>query len=87
MAQSLDSHNSLYDFVVRDGNGVKGMVDLGLLRVPGPYIQPPKERINKQNASQLEHPPIDFSRLEGPDHDEVVKQIATAAETFASSKL
>ncbi|OMP12010.1 Oxoglutarate/iron-dependent dioxygenase [Corchorus olitorius] len=87
MAPTLDDGNSLFNFVVRDGNGVKGMVDRGLSKVPEPYIQPPKERIDKQSATRHEQEPIDLSRLEGPDHDEVVKQIVTAAETLGFFQL
>ncbi|XWS27474.1 hypothetical protein CRYUN_Cryun26dG0118300 [Craigia yunnanensis] len=87
MAPSLDDGSSLFNFVVRDGNGVKAMVDLGLSKVPEPYIQPLKERIDKQKATRHEHLPIDFSRLNGPDHDEVVKEIVTAAETLGFFQL
>ncbi|XP_017979607.1 PREDICTED: feruloyl CoA ortho-hydroxylase 2 [Theobroma cacao] len=82
MAPSFDDSSSLFNFVVRDGNGVKGMVDLGLSKVPQAYMQPPKERIDKQNASKHEQPPIDLSRLDGPYHDEVAKEIVRAAETL-----
>ncbi|XWS10261.1 hypothetical protein CRYUN_Cryun39dG0060300 [Craigia yunnanensis] len=89
MAPSFDNGSSLFNFVVRDGNGVKGMVDSGISKVPLAYIQPPAEQINKKNASKHEknarkheQSPIDLSRLDGPDHDEVVKEIVTAAETL-----
>ncbi|XVF79352.1 hypothetical protein PTKIN_Ptkin14bG0214900 [Pterospermum kingtungense] len=81
MAPSFDDSSSLYNFVVRDGNGVKGMVDLGLSMVPEAYMQPPKERIDKEKARKHEQPPIDLSKLDGPDHDQVVKEIVRAAET------
>ncbi|XP_022718082.1 feruloyl CoA ortho-hydroxylase 2-like [Durio zibethinus] len=87
MAPSSYDGSSLFNFVVRDGNGVKGMVDLGLSKVPEPYIQPPKERIDKEKATRHEQAPIDFSRLNGPDHDEVFKEIVTAAETLGFFQL
>ncbi|KAK5844221.1 scopoletin 8-hydroxylase-like [Gossypium arboreum] len=87
MAPSLDDGSSLFNFVVRDGNGVKGMVDLGLSTVPKPYVQPPKERIDKRMATRHEGAPIDLSRLDGPDHDEVVKGIVMAAETLGFFQL
>ncbi|KAK8507464.1 hypothetical protein V6N13_141486 [Hibiscus sabdariffa] len=82
MAPNLDDANSIFEFVVKDGNGVKGMVDLGLSKVPQAYVQPPNERIDKQNAIKLEQPPIDLSKLDGPGHDEVAEQIVRAAETL-----
>ncbi|KAE8668874.1 Detected protein of unknown function [Hibiscus syriacus] len=65
MAISFDDSNSLYNFVVRDGKGFKGMVDSGLSMVPVAYTQPP----------------IDISRLDGPEHDEIPIEIVRAAET------
>ncbi|MFQ6651935.1 hypothetical protein Gotur_024051 [Gossypium turneri] len=46
------------------------------------YIQPPAEQFDKKNASKCEIPPIDLSKLDGPDHDNVVNQIVRAAETL-----
>ncbi|KAB2601926.1 feruloyl CoA ortho-hydroxylase 1-like [Pyrus ussuriensis x Pyrus communis] len=60
----------------------KGMVDLGLSKVPEQYIQPPHERIVKLNAPVHELPPIDLSKLDGPDHDQVANDIANAAEVL-----
>ncbi|KAG8502261.1 hypothetical protein CXB51_002058 [Gossypium anomalum] len=74
MVPSFDNETSLFNFVVRDGNGIKGIVDSGISNVPQPYIQPPAEQINKKNASS-EIPPIDLSKLDGPEHDEVANQI------------
>ena len=82
MALSISCPNSLYNFVVKDGNGVKGLVDSGLQKVPERYIQPPQERINKLNSSPHEAQPIDLSRLHGPDHDQVAAEIVRAAETL-----
>ncbi|KAL8192554.1 hypothetical protein R6Q57_027739 [Mikania cordata] len=78
-----DDDNSLFNFVVKDGKGVKGLVDLGLTKVPARYIQPPHHRINKQHvAGSLENMTIDLSELDGPKHDQVGKAIAHAAETL-----
>ncbi|KAI3790304.1 hypothetical protein L2E82_03254 [Cichorium intybus] len=84
MAPTFNDENSLFNFVVKDGNGVKGMVDSGLIEVPGRYIQPPNQRINKQQAATAvpENMSIDISELDGPNHDQVVKAIAHAAETL-----
>ena len=82
MASSLEDRDSLFKFVVQDGNGVKGIVDLGLSKVPQPYIQPQEERIDKKNASTCAQAPIDLSKLDGPNHEQVVQQIARASETL-----
>ncbi|MBA0637209.1 hypothetical protein Godav_029936 [Gossypium davidsonii] len=84
MAPSFEDGNSVFEFVVRRGNGVKGLVDSGLSKVPEAYVQPPKERIDKEKAVKHGLPPIDLSKLDGfgPDHDEVVDQIVKAAETL-----
>ncbi|KAI9162023.1 hypothetical protein LWI28_023016 [Acer negundo] len=82
MATNLDEDNSLFNFVVQDGYGVKGMVDLGLSKVPAPYVQPPKERIDKQNSRMCPLQPIDLSKLNGPEHDRVAEEIVRAASTL-----
>ncbi|XP_027119404.1 scopoletin 8-hydroxylase-like [Coffea arabica] len=85
MAPSFDDANALIDFVVRDGNGVKGLVDSGISQVPERYIQPPDERMEKVVESSKDgfsSVPIDLSKLDGPDHDQVVEAIVKAAETL-----
>ncbi|CDP20007.1 unnamed protein product [Coffea canephora] len=85
MASSFDDGNTLFDFVVKDGNGVKGLVDSGIAKVPERYIQPPYERIGKLVENSRDHfssIPIDLSKLDGPDHDQVVEAIIRAAETL-----
>lgn len=83
MASRFDNGNSLFNFVVREGNGVKGLVDSGLSMVPDRYIQPIQERIHdKQNTISHKLPPIDLSKLDGPNHDQVLEDIAAAAETL-----
>ncbi|KAK7271307.1 hypothetical protein RJT34_27089 [Clitoria ternatea] len=83
MAPSFDSSNSLYDFVVRDGNGVKGLVDSGISEVPERYIQPLQERMmNKHDSRLCDVPPIDLSKLNGPEHEKVVDEIVRASETL-----
>ncbi|XP_076959385.1 scopoletin 8-hydroxylase-like [Bidens hawaiensis] len=85
MASTFTSNdeNSLFNFVVKDGNGVKGLVDSGLTEVPSHYIQPPQHRINKELAAEsLANITIDLSELDGPNHDQVAKAITHAAETL-----
>ncbi|KAF2312664.1 hypothetical protein P3X46_024021 [Hevea brasiliensis] len=81
-APSSSDSDSLFNFVVRDGNGVKGLVDSGLTKVPQQYVQPQRERIDKSNATLNDNPPIDLSKLDGPHHDQVVQEIVKAAENL-----
>ncbi|KAF5189567.1 Feruloyl coa ortho-hydroxylase [Thalictrum thalictroides] len=84
MALNFDAIN-LFDFVVKKGNGVKGLVDSGISEVPELYIQPVHERFNKTNinaAQVVQLPLIDLSGLDGPEHDQVEKALVKAAETF-----
>ncbi|KAL4563070.1 hypothetical protein LXL04_027101 [Taraxacum kok-saghyz] len=83
MALSFTDDNSLFNFVVKEGNGIKGLVDSGITEVPPRFIQPPDYRFNKQQSSSpYETMTIDLSELDGPNHDQVVKDIVHAAETL-----
>ncbi|OVA04861.1 Oxoglutarate/iron-dependent dioxygenase [Macleaya cordata] len=82
---------TLYNFVVVEGNGVKGMVDSGLLsEVPNLFIQPQHERIqfvtavkNKEVKTTKHLPIIDLSELDDPTkHEEVVRKLVDAAESL-----
>lgn len=82
MDPSLDDGSALFEFVVRKGNGVKGLVDSGLTKVPENYIQPPEERINKLAVPSNQQVAIDLSELDGPNRDNAATAIARAAETL-----
>lgn len=82
MALNFNDPISLFNFTKQDGNGIKGLVDLGLKEVPKPCIQPPEDRIIQSNSRRLNLPPIDLSMLNGPDHDLVAQNIVRAAETL-----
>ncbi|MED6159380.1 Scopoletin 8-hydroxylase [Stylosanthes scabra] len=82
MASSFSSSDSLYDFVVKDGNGVKGLMDSGLSKVPQRYIQPEEERIKIVGTRKHNVSPIDLSKLKGPNHKKVVDEIVRSVETL-----
>ncbi|AES66396.2 leucoanthocyanidin dioxygenase-like protein [Medicago truncatula] len=82
MAPVFNSSKSMYNFVVREGNGIKGLVDSGLSEVPKIYIQPINKRINKLDTKPCDMPPIDLSKLNGIEHEKVVDEIVRAAETL-----
>ncbi|XP_047342752.1 feruloyl CoA ortho-hydroxylase F6H1-3-like [Impatiens glandulifera] len=50
---SLSSWDEVFNFVVTEANGVKGLSDLGLTGVPNQYVQPVDQRIhtNQQSTS------------------------------------
>lgn len=82
MAPSFDDDSKeLFDFVVKNGNGVKGLVDSGITKVPNRYVQPSHERIEKLYSTKEDYSvAIDLSKLDGPNHGEVVEAIGKAAE-------
>ncbi|KAL9663783.1 hypothetical protein QQ045_019174 [Rhodiola kirilowii] len=85
MSTIFQDEATLYDFVVTQGHGVKGLFDLGLTEVPQKCVKPPHQRIEHLNTtpSQYDHKPIDLSRLNGSNYDQqVADQIVHAAETL-----
>jgi feruloyl-CoA ortho-hydroxylase len=85
MASCFEQEGSLFNFVVREGNGVKGLLDLGISKVPDQYIQPPNERIPEPSIDSQQYLqdalPIDLSLLDGPSHDQVAEAIVKAVES------
>lgn len=58
---------NLRDFVVKEGNGVKGLVDTGIATLPEQYIQPPEHRFDAAKVSPQESIPIiDVSNWDDP---------------------
>ncbi|KAG2315612.1 hypothetical protein Bca52824_018734 [Brassica carinata] len=83
MAFNYEDQTILFNFVVKQGDGVKGLIDSGMSCVTQPFVQPPAERIATLNAHTSEAAqPIDLSQLDGPRHKEVATQIVEAAETL-----
>ncbi|XP_058098511.1 scopoletin 8-hydroxylase-like [Magnolia sinica] len=73
----------LFEFVVKDGNGVKGLADSGLSSVPQRYVQPPQERIDRNDVidgSPYLGKPIDLSGLYGEKKDETIDALCGAAQ-------
>ncbi|KAK8520043.1 hypothetical protein V6N12_004007 [Hibiscus sabdariffa] len=75
----LDS-SALREFVINQGNGVKGLSELGLTALPKQYIQPLEERTCMSNIVPQESIPIiDMSNWEDP---QVAKSICDAASKW-----
>ncbi|WOG83247.1 hypothetical protein DCAR_0102422 [Daucus carota subsp. sativus] len=64
-------------------SGVKGLVDAGILNIPGIFIRPPDELSAKSTYSrtQLQVPVIDFQGIENSDRrKQIVAQVQQASE-------
>ncbi|GKV21773.1 hypothetical protein SLEP1_g31721 [Rubroshorea leprosula] len=71
---------ALTDFVINQGNGVKGLSELGLKALPKHYIQPEGERVDNSKIITNESIPIiDLSNWEDP---KVADSICDAAEKW-----
>nr|GEV69832.1 feruloyl CoA ortho-hydroxylase 1-like [Tanacetum cinerariifolium] len=72
MAPSISMINSnpqsLFDFVVNKGHGVKGLSELGLETLPSQYIQPPQQQLDMSNeeSNKGSIPVIDMSNWDDP---------------------
>ncbi|KAK9220709.1 hypothetical protein WN944_009132 [Citrus x changshan-huyou] len=77
---SLSDFSDVTDFVVNQGNGVKGLSEMGLKALPKQYIQPLEERFSEKKIVPHESIPIiDMSKWDDP---EVAKSICDAAEMW-----
>lgn len=77
------SDAKLLEFVVNEGNGVKGLADSNIASLPPRYVHPLEERIDRKDvidASPYLGAPIDMSGLEGAKKDAVVEALCWAAE-------
>lgn len=77
------SDAKLLEFVVNEGNGVKGLADSNIASLPPRYVHPLEERIDRTDvidASPYLGAPIDMSGLEGAKKDAVVEALCWAAE-------
>ncbi|RID80599.1 hypothetical protein BRARA_A03250 [Brassica rapa] len=69
------------EFVVNQGNGVKGLSETGIKALPDQYIQPFEERLINKFVNETDEaiPVIDMSY---PDESKVAKAICDAAEKW-----
>ncbi|KAG6787579.1 hypothetical protein POTOM_003620 [Populus tomentosa] len=74
------SSDAFTDFVLKQGNGVKGLSEMGLKNLPKQYIQPLEEIISDAKIMpQASIPIIDMSKLDGPT---VAEAVCRAAERW-----
>lgn len=73
----------LIDFLVNKGNGVKGLSQLNLDRIPDQFIQPPQHRLNHiQVATEESIPIIDVSKWDDPKVSESICDAAAKLGFF-----
>ncbi|KAJ9159133.1 hypothetical protein P3X46_024659 [Hevea brasiliensis] len=83
VAESATESFDLTDFVINQGNGVKGLSDLGIKSLPRQYIQPQEALINIIPNESI--PVIDMSNWE--NDPKVAESVCEAAEKFGFFQL
>ncbi|CAI9768652.1 unnamed protein product [Fraxinus pennsylvanica] len=79
-----NSKKDIKKFVVDEGQGVKGLSDIGLQTLPKQYIQPPQEQISTSTILTEESiPDIDMSNS---NEQMVADMICNAAEKWGFLK-
>ncbi|OMO62217.1 Oxoglutarate/iron-dependent dioxygenase [Corchorus olitorius] len=80
LAEPFADSSALTEFVINQGNGVKGLSEMGLKALPKQYIQPLEERLSMNKILDQEAIPIiDMSKWEDP---QVAKSICDAASKW-----
>lgn len=80
IATPFNDSADITNFVISEGNGVKGLSEMGLKSLPQRFIQPLKERISFSDIMPHESiPVIDMSNWNDP---KVAESICDAAETW-----
>ncbi|KAK6119551.1 hypothetical protein DH2020_046718 [Rehmannia glutinosa] len=77
MSEPHTEPENIIDFLVNKGNGVKGLSQINLKKIPNQFIQPPEERLDHiQISTQESVPIIDVSKWDDP---KVAESICEAA--------
>uniref|UniRef100_M1BIZ5 Oxidoreductase n=1 Tax=Solanum tuberosum TaxID=4113 RepID=M1BIZ5_SOLTU len=80
LSKILSNSEEVFDFVVNEGHGVKGLCDIGIQSLPKQYIQPLEERITASIVRTDDSIPIiDASNWDDP---KVADQICEAAQNW-----
>ncbi|KAL4186512.1 hypothetical protein AMTRI_Chr09g34290 [Amborella trichopoda] len=76
--------DELFDFVVKKGHGVKGLVDSGISRIPCRYIHPPYKLADLKKVSNFPTLPLfDLSGLcDGSIKSTIAREICEATKKF-----
>ncbi|XP_043702331.1 feruloyl CoA ortho-hydroxylase F6H1-3-like [Telopea speciosissima] len=83
MATVISNSSELMEFIVKKGNGIKGLAETGLTSVPKQYIQPMEERIDIHNV-KIENsiPVIDMANWDDPKLDDLICDAAEKCGFF-----
>ncbi|KAL6562086.1 hypothetical protein OROGR_003093 [Orobanche gracilis] len=79
-SKKMPSPENLMDFLIKEGNGVKGLSQLNLNEVPHQFIQPSSERFENLKVAQDRIPVIDVSNWD--DKPEIAQSICEAARRW-----
>ncbi|ERM96172.1 hypothetical protein AMTRI_Chr09g34300 [Amborella trichopoda] len=84
IAHIASDEDQLFEFVVRTGHGVKGLVDAGISHIPNRYIHPPEKLADfKRISSTITLPIIDLSGLSDASiKNSIAQEICEATKKF-----
>ncbi|KAL4186514.1 hypothetical protein AMTRI_Chr09g34310 [Amborella trichopoda] len=84
IAHIASDEDQLFEFVVKKGHGVKGLVDAGISRIPNRYIHPPEKLADfKRISSTITLPIIDLSGLSDASiKNSIAQEIWEATKKF-----
>ncbi|KAA3468523.1 feruloyl CoA ortho-hydroxylase 1-like [Gossypium australe] len=78
LSEPFSDSSILIDFVINQGNGVKGLSEMGLKALPKQYIQPLEERMCMTNVQAQESIPIiDMSNPNDPEVENLICEAAS----------
>nr|WCP86768.1 feruloyl-CoA 6'-hydroxylase [Clematis terniflora] len=87
MAPTIPNPTDINDFVVKKGNGVKGLSNIGFESIPEQYIQPMEQRLDMKTVStEASIPIIDMSKYHD-DPSVLAELVCHAAETWGFFQL
>ncbi|MED6223334.1 hypothetical protein PIB30_073026 [Stylosanthes scabra] len=78
----MSSPSDLLEFVMIQGNGVKGLYEMGLKSLPKQYIQPLEERMSMENNKVVSQESIPIIDMSNNNNCDVEDAICDAAERW-----
>ncbi|KAF3455259.1 hypothetical protein FNV43_RR05707 [Rhamnella rubrinervis] len=76
-SSTISDSLNVFDFVVKQGNGIKGLVDKGIETLPHQYVQPLEERFDTSTKTTTQSiPVIDVANWDDPQVAEAICEAA-----------